>query len=128
MKKPPGNKSRRFCLRRYEIYANELLVTAIAVTTTTAAIAAGALFAGASDIDFDGAAVHGLLIEHRDRLLGLSLGAHLDKSEALGASGLTVGDHRNRIHSASFSEHSAQSIFGGVIRQVSNIQFVFHDP
>src|SRR5262245_8422466 len=73
--------------------ATTAAVTATATTTAAAeATATGALFAGLGFVDGEGAAAVFLAVHRRDRGLGLGVAAHLDESEALGASGVAVVD------------------------------------
>ena len=62
----------------------------VAATTTVAAAARRARFHRAGFIDHHAAAAQGLAVHSGDRSLGLRIAAHLDKSEALGASRVAV--------------------------------------
>ncbi len=79
------------------------LAAATAVWTPAATVAAAtpvskattaprALFARASQADFEFALAHAIAIEHADGLLRFDLIAHLYEAEALGLAGITVLD------------------------------------
>ncbi len=92
----------------------------------TAAAATTAIFAGTSFIHGQDAATVFLAIESGNRGLSFLIGAHLDKSESLGATGVPVHDDLSRSHGSVRFEHLRQLAVGHTIRKVADIKLPTH--
>src|SRR5688500_7356833 len=80
-----------------------------------------ALFAGLGGVDLELAVAEGEGVEHGDGLLRLGLGAHGNKSEPLGLSGITIFDDVDGGDRAGLGEQRAQVFFSGRIVEVAHI-------
>lgn len=101
---------------------------AAAVFTTSAATAAAtrAVFARTGDIDGEGAAADVLAVQGINGLLRLLGRAHGHEAKAAGAAGHAVHHQVGLDHRAVRRKGVLEVIFGGVEREVSDKQFIFH--
>ena len=101
------------------------LATAVATTTSASTVAAAAtaastvataatpssttaLFAGASFVDGQRTPVVILLVQSTDRFVGGVVIPHLDESEALASSGVTILNNLSTLHRAELAEQRFQ--------------------
>jgi hypothetical protein len=109
--------------------ASAAATTATAAVTTTAAAATTAAFTGlhgARFVDSQGATVDLLSVKLGDGCLGLFGRAHLDKSEAAGASGHAIVDHLNPRDIARLGKEIGQVVFRHAKGQIAHVQFYTH--
>jgi hypothetical protein len=99
----------------------------VAPTATKTAAAAGTFLAGASFIHGQSAVIEAEAVKAFDRFLGSFLGRHFDKAKPLGAASVAVGDEANFLNFSGLLEQRANRFLGGVVRQITNVQFLRHD-
>jgi hypothetical protein len=68
-----------------------------------------------------------VVVESLDRSVSLGVGVHLDKTEPLATSHITVLDDLGTLHCPVLSEPFLQIGMGHRIGQISNIQFLSHE-
>src|SRR5262249_42651751 len=78
--------------------AANTVAAAAAAKPTAAAAATASLGAGLGFVYLQSAAIHVLAVQGRDGGLGLLVGLHLHKAEALGASGIPIHDDLRGLH------------------------------
>src|SRR5205823_13634084 len=91
------------------------------------ATAARALFARLSLVDGQRTTAVVLAVLGGDRGLRLGVAAHFHESEALAATGVTVGDDLRALHGAVLGEELLQRRAIDVVAHVSDIQLLAHD-
>jgi hypothetical protein len=65
-------------------------------------------------------------IELRDCFLRSAVVGHFDKGETFRASSIAIGDDSNRFNFANLAEHVTKVRFGGLKREISNVEFFCH--
>jgi len=106
----------------WELPAGFAPLTEAAAAAAAVAAAAGeaAVFAGASFIDIERAAVDGGSVEAVDGAVGFIRVRHFDEGEAAGAARVTVGDDGDAFDGAVFFKPGADRCFGRSEIQVPN--------
>jgi hypothetical protein len=85
-----------------------------------------ALFARAGQVDVDGTTIKLFAVQLIDSGLSLFVGAHLNKAEALAATGVPVGDDLGRSHGTSGCEKLSQHVVVYAPRQGAYEKFICH--
>lgn len=95
-----------------------------AVATTTAA--AATLFAGPGFVDGQRTSVVLLIMQGADCGLGFLIAAHLNKGEALAATGIAILDHLSALNRAELAEQLLEVLATRVVAQVPHVQLLTH--
>jgi hypothetical protein len=95
-------------------------------STATAAAAPSAFLAWARFVDFNFAAMEGLVGQTAHRGLGALIGGHCYKRESARPAAHAVGDQIHFGHRPKFLEEVLKIVFRGVEGKVSYEQFVAH--
>src|SRR5271157_2783424 len=100
--------------------------TAIAAATAIAATTAGTRLAGPRFVHGQSPPVVILIVKTANRLLRLGIGVHLDKTEALAASRVTVGDDLSTLDRSELREELLKIRTADLVGQVPDVQFLTH--
>jgi len=115
------------CLVEIATFTGRLLAArtpaAAATTTVAAAPAAPATGLGLGDIDLQVSATEGLVIEGRDRRVGV---VHLDEGESTGLARVAIGDDLGRLDGSVLAEELPELVFGYGEGKVSDIKLLSH--
>jgi hypothetical protein len=95
-------------------------------TTTSATAAATTLFARASFVDGQRAAVNIFLVETIDGSPGLIAIDHFDKPKAFAAPRIAIDDHLGAFDLSELGEHLLQLLVVDVVAEIPNVQTHSH--
>ena len=96
------------------------------VTTAPTAVVEVSILHWPCFVDSEVAPADFFSIELRDCFLRSAVVGHFHKAETFRASGIAICDDSNRFNFANLAEHVTKVRFGGLKREISNIEFFCH--